>query len=177
MISQSKGIGKIIFFIITLIIITSVSSTYNNGNNIVYESIISRLQYDEEKGISGNNRTGDGTNFYYEKAIDDGEIWFGLGPQKVNKINGGSSSSAGYETNIRGTGYKVYFVTFGVFAALFFMMFYFFFANYNKKNRLYKNGFTLLIILTFLQASYPSSLSWIIPFMLGINNIDICKKI
>lgn len=36
-----------------------------------------------------------------------------------------------------------------------------------KSNRIYSVCFLLLIIITFIQASYPLSSSWLIPFVFG----------
>lgn len=162
---------RLLFFLFLVLAVYNTATIYNNGDNYINKVVFSRLQYDEDKGIVGNNRTGEGTDFYYNKAIKDGDIWLGLGAYKVGKINAGSAESSGYNTNIRGAGYKVFFVTYGVFSAICFLLFYFFMSIALCKYRIiYRNTFLLLIILTFIQASYPMSSSWIFPFILGLNN-------
>ena len=145
---------------------------YNNGKNIVNEKIIQRLEYDEEKGIAGNNRTGEGTEFYYNQAIEDGDIWLGLGQERVNKINAGSATSGDYSTNIRGAGYKVYFVKFGIISALMFLLFYMMLAKVCNKRLKTRLSFVVLIMLTFMSQATPSSMSWIYPIILGLQNYN-----
>ena len=76
---DGRSLKKIVLFSFLAIIAYNVSLTYNNGDNYINRMIIDRLEYDEEKGIAGNNRTGDGTDFYYKQAVDNGRIWMGLG--------------------------------------------------------------------------------------------------
>lgn len=169
LISEGRSMKKIILFAMLIPIVYVVAIGYNNGNNYINNAIISRLQYDEEKGISGNNRTGAGTEFYYNQAIENGDIWLGLGTEKVKQINGGSSDSAGYSDNIRGAGYKVFFVIRGVICAIFFLLFYIFIAKATVPSKMFiRYGLIFLIILTFIQAAYPTSAAWIYPFVLGL---------
>ena len=168
--SQGKSIKKILCFTILMVTIYFTAINYKNGDNYINNAIIERLQYDEEKGISGNNRTGAGTDFYYEKAVKDGTIFMGLGQEEVNKINGGSSNAGSYDVNIRGAGYKVFFVTSGILSAIMFLLFYIFISKgITCSLKYYRWSFIFLIIVTFTQAAYPTSLSWIYLFILGIS--------
>lgn len=168
LISEGRSIKKIILLAILIPFVYIVATDYNNGDNYINNAIISRLQYDEEKGISGNNRTGSGTEFYYNQAVKSGEIWMGLGPERVKQINGGSSGSGGYDENIRGAGYKVFFVTRGVICAIFFLLFYLLMAIGGCKRKAVRLMATLLVIITFLPQSTPTSTAWIYPFILGM---------
>lgn len=176
LLSEGKSLKKIILLgaIIPFVYITALE--YNGGNNYINNAIISRLQYDEEKGISGNNRTGDGTEFYYNQAVENGDIWMGLGAERVKQINGGSSEAAGYDTNIRGAGYKVYFVIRGVISAIFFFLFYFFTAIGCCKKKTTRLIAPILVIITFLPQSTPQSTAWIYPFILGVLNYNFPKE-
>lgn len=165
---------KVLVYVMLVVISYNISLVYNHGDNYLNNYIISRLQLDKEKGIVGNNRTGLGTDFYYEQAFDNGTIWMGLGQKKVNQINRGSSDSAGYDENIRGAGYKVYFLTRGILSALLFLLFYMSLGNILcPRSMLVRNSFVLLIVLTFFQAAYPESPSWLYPFVLGCMNYNI----
>ena len=53
---MSKTIKYTILVIILLSVSIYIAMNYNNGNNVVAEYIMSRLVYDEETGIVGNNR-------------------------------------------------------------------------------------------------------------------------
>lgn len=176
LLSTGKSLGKIIVFAIGAIIVYFVSINYNDGNNYINKMIIERLQYDEEKGIAGNNRTGAGTEFYYNQAIENGDIWLGLGSERVKQINGGSSDSAGYADNIRGAGYKVFFVTRGIISALCFLMFYVFVTIGCCNIVATRIVAILLVILTFLPQSTPQSASWIFPLILGLLNYNRKKS-
>lgn len=174
---EGKSLKKIVVFSILISIVYIVSIEYNNGDNLVNRSIIERLQPDEEKGIAGNNRTGSGTEFYYQQAINNGSIWMGLGIEKVNKINAGSSTSAGYDTNIRGAGYKVYFVTRGIISALFFLAFYYFMAKACYKRIMLQISATIFVVIMFIPQSTPQSFSWIFPYILGMLNYNNDKML
>lgn len=167
---EGRSLKKIMLLAILIPIVVYITAiNYNNGNNYINNAIISRLQYDEEKGIAGNNRTGSGTEFYYNQAIENGDIWLGLGAERIKQINGGASYTAGYDENIRGAGYKVFFVIRGIICAMFFLMFYIFIAKAAAPSkRFIRYGLIFLIIITFIQAAYPTSTAWIYPFVLGL---------
>lgn len=170
LLTERRSLMRIVVFASIIIVAYNISLVYNNGDNYINNRIIARLEYDEEKGIVGNNRIGEGTEFYYDKAIRDGDIWMGLGAKKVESINAGSSESGNYNTNIRGAGYKVYFVTYGVISALFFLLFYFFIAKACTRRLSIIYSALSLVIIMFIPQSVPQSTSWIYPYILGILN-------
>lgn len=43
------------------------------------------MQYDEDKGISGNNRTSHLADAYFEQYTNNGQILFGVGNQTIQK--------------------------------------------------------------------------------------------
>lgn len=152
---------------------------YNSGNNPVNEQLFSRLEYDDEKGIKGNTRVGSGTDYYFEQSLLNGSIIFGMGPERVSKINGGSYGleKKDYNTEIQGAGYKLFLVTFGLVAAVLYFMVYYYLGVKKCTNIRYSLGFFLLIFLAFLPTAYPDSYSWLIPFILGIQcNSEYYKK-
>lgn len=129
---------------------------YNGGKNIINESIIERLQLtNDEKIISGNNRVFGNTDEVFEQFIKSGNIWFGL------------ESVADEE--VFGAGYKVFLLYFGLLTALLWFLTYLLICT-SCKNKKYGYVFLFLIILTFLQAAYPSSYAWLIPVILGIRS-------
>lgn len=172
LLTNKDKVKEIIIFGIVIASTYYISLDYNNGQNLVNEMIIQRLEYDEEKGIAGNNRTGEGTEFYYNQAIENGDIWLGLGQERVNKINAGSATSGDYSTNIRGDGYKVYFVKFGIISALMFLLFYMMLAKVCNKRLKTRLSFVVLIMLTFMSQAIPTSMSWIYPIILGLQNYN-----
>lgn len=167
--SQGLSIKKYVGYFLVGSLAFFISSNYNDGENILNKYIFSRLEQDKEKGISGNNRNSELTDFYFEKVIENGDVYLGLGRDKITKINGGGADDGDYTNQIRGAGYKIFILYNGLFAAFFYLLFYYCVArtrgNLKKK---YCIGFFLLILITFMQASYPDSYSWLVPYILGV---------
>lgn len=179
----SKGFSLIKVFPIAMGLMLSyiIVKSYNDGKNAINENILMRLEFDSEKGITGNNRVGQGTDFYYEQAVNDGSFIWGIGNEKISKINGGKGweKEGKYEMQIRGAGYKIFILKFGIVAALIYLIFYYLMGPSVCKNtatQKYMLGFLLLIIITFIQASYPSSFSWLIPYLLASSSLDSQAK-
>ena len=59
----NNGKNRIVFKILTLglslLVLYLFAVSYNGGDNDINNQIVQRLQYDKEKGISGNNRSSD----------------------------------------------------------------------------------------------------------------------
>lgn len=167
--SQGLSIKKYVGYFLVGSLAFFISSNYNDGNNILNKYIFSRLEQDKEKGISGNNRNSELADYYFEKIVEDGDVFWGLGRDEITKINGGGADDGDYTNQIRGAGFKMFILQNGLFAAFFYLLFYYCVArtrdNFKKK---YCIGFFLLIFITFMQASYPDSNSWLVPFVLGI---------
>lgn len=146
-----------------------ITQIWNGGDNIASELIISRLEYDEDKGIAGNNRTSKSTDAYYESKWKSGELWKGLG-------------TIDSDSSIEGAGYKIYFLRFGIISALLVLCFYWNLVprHYNKR---YVFSFLIIVILTFMQRAYPWWYSWLLCFTLGcgipssFNRIKLNKRI
>lgn len=47
----------------------SVIFYVNNPDSVYSKLVVARLDYDEERGISGNNRTNSQFDYYYDKAF------------------------------------------------------------------------------------------------------------
>ena len=102
------GIGFSLFF--GYLFFTS----YNGGENVVNEAIISRLQVDEEKGIAGNNRTSEAMDAQYEDFLASPEIIYGLRDSKKLEF---------------GVGYKAYLIKNGLIGLFLFVLFLFWIAR------------------------------------------------
>lgn len=175
--SQNVNILQQVKYLFLLLLVCFVSTQYNDGHNIINEKILERLKFDEKKGIKGNNRTGETADYYYERFLQTGDLWTGIGHSNLKRINDSNADESNFNTQIRGAGYKIYFITNGIITAIFYLMFYYFLGPCSFKRRhLYMNGFLILIIITFIGSAYPSSFSWIIPYLLGTrkhnNNIE-----
>lgn len=166
--SQHMPIKNYVLALILLTIAYYGAGFINNGDNVINHLIVERLQSDEEKGFVGNNRTGEAADYYYEQVISSEKILFGLGADGVARING-NDGTVDKATKIHGAGYKIFIITHGIVATLAFFIFYIVAAvKLGRRNKRYSYGFVLLIALTFIQAAYPDSNAWILPFILGI---------
>ncbi len=170
----AKGVSakKYIFAILLVYGVYLFGITYNGGDNYVNEKIIERLQPDDEKGIVGNNRVSLAADDYFERHMGTAELFFGIGDEGVNKYNGTTDVENDFRDSIAGAGYKIYFIKYGILSAILIFLVYYLFIKgcYINRDQRYPMFFLVIIIVTFLQASYPATYSWLIPFVLGVLN-------
>ena len=150
MMQKSSSIKKFIPLIITFGIIYVTGKNYNNGNNLLNNYILVRLEYDEEKGITGNDRSSTITDNLYENYVLKNTEYLFFGLEKYRK------------DAIGGSGYRTYIVKNGIFSLIFILLFYLF-TSTGAKNRKEMTMFFILIILSFLQRATP--LIFYIPFL------------
>lgn len=170
--SKDKSVKKIAQSILLILVLYGMSLTYNDGHNFINEKVIERLDRDNEHGIKGNNRVGDATNFYFDKLFINESFLLGLGGDEIARINGGKDwmDTLDMSSQIRGAGYKIFILYKGIIAALFYLFAYYFLGVRGNGNKKYALGYYIIIIATFIQAAYPESFSWLIPFILGTND-------
>lgn len=128
--------------------------TWNGGDNDVNNLIISRLEYDEEKGIKGNNRFTIDTDLTFKRGQESGESWFGLRNRTNMKI-------------IDGAGFKIFVIKFGWIGVILSALFYLAVIPPGADRR-YTTIFIVVLTLCFIQRAYPTWYSWILPYVLGI---------
>lgn len=75
---------------------------YNDGDNFLQNKIFSRLESDEDKGFSGNNRNSDlMTLYFYEMFNNTHTLWFGYDRQTLEYIyETGTGTGAGAVSKI-----------------------------------------------------------------------------
>lgn len=132
-----------------------VTQIWDNGNNPVNILIFERLEFDKEKGISGNNRTVKQTDYFYKQCVADGRIITGVGSQKD------------YGARIKGSGFKIFLLRYGVIAAVFVTIIYLMFIPKHANIR-YAASFLTIIFLLFMQRAYPSWYSWLLFYVAAI---------
>jgi len=160
-----QSIRKIIYVFIAFSCIYFIAINYQNGENVLNRNIISRLQYDEEKGVSGNNRVSTLTDIYLEKYLGDGTILMGIGNSGMARING-TQKDASFNDQIRGAGYKIYLIQYGLIRLL--IVFLAYILLLKGTNLKYCVGLFCVFCITFIQAAYPMSTSWLIPFIFAV---------
>lgn len=71
--------------VLLLAVVTFLSFKINDGDNVLYERIISRLEYSEDGGIAGNNRYSSTFDSKYKKFVKSEDIYLGVGDLPQNK--------------------------------------------------------------------------------------------
>lgn len=150
---RSKGLKKLIVTAGAALVLIIGAQTYNGGDNILNNLIISRLAFDEKKGIEGNNRTNDRTDKIYNQVVTSQYILTGH-PDAV-------------QLDVFGAGYKKYIVDFGLVAALLFFWFYWSLCVPGC-NRKYAIRMWVLVVITWCDCEYLEWFSWLLPYILGI---------
>lgn len=132
-----------------------VTYIWNEGDNVVNNLILSRLEMDDKKGIKGNNRTNRATDKMFSWYVDSGKVWTGMGNKKVNS------------DKMYGAGYKIFLLRNSLLFLLAIAAFYILLIN-PKANKRYAWSFLILIALCFIQRGYPAWFSWLLPYTAGI---------
>lgn len=140
-------------------ILYCVTNLWNNGNNPVNEKIVERLYFDEEKGISGNNRNLYATELYFAKMIEDGRIIWGLGNEQYKILQ--------EKKIIGGAGVTVYLIYNGIIGLILVFIYYAMIA-WLGIDRKFSVGFLLLICFCFMQRAYPFWMAWLVPYITSI---------
>ncbi len=160
-----KSISKLIGFAVLILLANYViTDLWNDGDNPVNLLIVDRLSLDEEKGISGNNRTIGNTDNFFNENVKNGRII--LGVRNLNEEN----------RFIVGAGYKIFLLRFGLVSA-FFVAYLYYLLITPGSNRRYAYSFFFLMFLIFLQRAYPMWFSWLLPYVLGIGSYYTGKHI
>lgn len=153
---QKKGVVQAMVVIpLLLLSIYYIGISYNGGNNEFNHRILERLEFDNEKIISGNDRFHGDTDAVYRTLSENGGLMFG-DSQAINKYD------------ISGAGYKLFFITNGIFSAILYLLSHLLFVGIFK-NKKYCLGFIALLIAVFIQASHPASYASLVPFALGLS--------
>ncbi len=154
-----KSAKKSTIFLILFISILGVTSIMTfraaNEENVMYTYILSRLEYDEDKGIVGNNRSNDDADRKFAKMMKSSDCIFGIS----NTIKKGND----WTYNI--SGYKKFIIHYGLvgFALILLMVFYFYKANKSRDTLIY----LIITIMAFLPRNLLHSSMWIFPVLLG----------
>lgn len=124
------------------------------GDNAINELILQRLEQDDSKGIKGNNRFTDNTDFTYTRTTKSSDVWIGV-KDKVNI------------ELIEGAGYKIFIINYGIVGVILTLLLYLSIIPPNPDYR-YTIAFLIVLSLCFIQRSYPTWYSWLFPYVMGI---------
>lgn len=133
-----------------------IGKVWNGGDNIVSKLIFSRLKYDEEKIISGNNRSLYQTDYYYEEFRKEGALRYGIGAERFNEMM--------ENKQIGGAGYKMYVLPYG-YAGVFLIALFYFMTAWFAPDRKYGLSFFVLIVAAFQPQEYVLWMAWLLPYI------------
>lgn len=132
---------------------------YNGGNNIINESILQRLEYDEDRGtIAGDNRTSEANLIYfYFSFLNSNNIWFGV--DNPDDVIEGSYAD-----------WTSFVICYGFVGLAGFVLFLIVSVFIDKRNRYQRFILVLLYALMFFQTVY--GIYWLIyisVFVIGLS--------
>ena len=147
------GRKRILWLVVLLAIIFFIGKEYNDGDNVLNNEILSRLEYDEDKGFSGNNRNTLTMTLYYYEMWNDHNIL----------VNGYPESAFWglSEWEMIGAGYVKFMVLHGLLGLLYAFGFYILSLLYARDKK-YAFLYMIFVIFSFWQRSYCLWFSWII---------------
>ena len=146
-----KKYRLLITFSLLLLLFTSTVFLIKieNENNPIYTFIISRLKYDEEKGISGNNRTTDYFDYKYKKMMSSSDKYLGIA-RKIDQNNNWTTNTSGIKK----------FIVFHGLVSLILLSIFFLMLFIN--NRCIKSFvFLVVVVVGFLPRSMLLSPYWL----------------
>lgn len=130
-------------------------------NDFVRDLVVSRAFNQETLSDSLSNRSGVMANVLYEN-MNVKELFLGI-DNYTDLINSGL---------ISGNSYKLFILRYGLLGCVFPFIFYFIFVFYSR-NKIYSLLFFGVIIICFLQRTYPWWYSWIFTYISGIARSEV----
>ena len=159
MFSQKK-ISKMtmVATIICLFGIYFFGTYYNGGDNVFNEAILSRLQSDEEKGFSGNNRNSLlKTQYFLNMFSDPHTMWFGYDARTIEYLN---------ESGL-GAGFINKAINVGMFGMIGLLLPYLYIAKTSSSKK-YAWLFFVFFLFYMYQRSEATWICYIICYVYGI---------
>lgn len=148
--TKGKNILPSIFAICAFMVTIGIGATfYNDGDNLVNELILSRLEVEDDGNISGNNRVTDEFQAEYDKFVLTSDIFLGRG-NSLEKFGFGNA------------GYKVFLYDYGLITAIFIIAFYIL-AILPSKNHRAKIGTFIVFLAGFWVRAIPLYYYFFVP--------------
>ncbi len=138
----------VVFLYIATVIILGISLYVYNPDAAFSKTIVERLEYDESKGISGNNRTTESFDSFYEQRFYKGwDCLLGVGPKEFSQNTWGDNRGQGGNAS-----YKVFIVKYGLLGIFVLVLFFSMYTYFYRSKLLF--GLLLLYAASFLQRPY-----------------------
>jgi hypothetical protein len=145
LVSRKKKIYiKLMNFIMSISLLIGMASYIyiQYSDSLISQLIISRLEYDEDRGFTGNNRANSYFTYYYEtKFYKSSDYMFGMNPDQYEKKLAGGVSS-----------YKSFIVQHGLIGIILLFIFYSSIVYDSKSKLLF--GLFILYCASFWQRPY-----------------------
>jgi hypothetical protein len=155
---SKKPVLYIALWFVFLIIGNNFFTKLNNGDNIVNNLIIERLQFDNGN-LSGDNRFSGSMDSYFEGFLKSDDVYTGIGTTKYELLN--------LEAN---AGYKVFLVQQGIIGTslLLFLYLSLVFTSKSKESAF----FLLIYILSFSQRAYALWACELLIFITAVSSFE-----
>lgn len=161
---------KLILILALIVSFIQLGQHYNDGNNILNERILSRLEYDEERGFSGNNRNSEVITL----------LALGMWSSDVSTLLLGYDNKYFHQFEdweLIGSGFDKFLVHHGVLGILLVFSFYLYTIS-TARDKKFALLFFVFVVFSFWQRCYALWFSWIICFYYSsvLSDRNICKK-
>lgn len=161
---EKLSINSLILYISIGTFVILLGQNYNGGDNAFNNQILSRLELDDQRGISGNNRT----NLFVMKMFmemwsDYSVLLFGYSPQELMLAEDHLQYS---------NGIQLFMVRHGLLSVILSLSYYMITIKYSS-NKKYARLFFMFVIFCFVQRTYTYWFAWIICYEYGICIQDI----
>lgn len=91
--------NRVLKTVLSVVVVAGISfyfSSSENGDDPITALIVNRLQYDEDKGLTGNNRTGSYFESQYAKVLSSDDRYWGI-HQQLEKGEDWTYNASGYK--------------------------------------------------------------------------------
>lgn len=142
---KRKNIKSAIISVLVVLFCSCSLELYTSDNfssGIVSTLILNRMEYDEERGISGNNRNDEKFMAYYESFSNTEDYFFGIGKEKYSLLFDSTQNSS----------YKTFILQYGIIGTGIFISIFLSLICCRPSRMAW--GLFLLFLLSFLQRPY-----------------------
>lgn len=147
---------------VSIILLSSFFQYYNQGDNLVNNTIIQRLKI-VDGDLAGNNRFTEHMDTYFSDLLKTNKKYLGIGNKKYQTMSFGPNA-----------GYKVFIVQHGIIGTL--LVFLLYLAVVRKRKTISAWAFLLLYILSFLQRAYALWDVQLLIFITGVTYLAYTQK-
>lgn len=150
-IKRQAIIRKILALLCVCAVVTIVSVFYNDGENLINNLIIQRLDVKDDGRLEGDNRVSESFEKVYDHFAQSDRFLFGEGYDKYERYSVGGNA-----------GYRVFFYINGFISFIFLVVFYLTFSAYSRNTRA-KWVMFMIASMSFIAHAIPLKYYFFIP--------------